>query len=531
MDRNGYFQITNMQDGTYLKIISSEGNGHNAVYEDIVRYLSQFGQFQVNMFELKQKIKENNEDFLFKLDDKNRPPVDESISLSLSAEALKCRCKFFPPSNDGKLMDEDAINKELEKHGVKYGIDVEVIKEFVENRDYGKEYVIANGKAPIQGTDGRIEYFFNREQKLTPKEMDDGTVDFKNLDLISHVKKGDVLATLYKETLGESGFNVLGKEIQPKVVKKVKFSYGRNIELSEDGMSLISTVSGHVTVVDNKIFVSNVMEFNNIDMSTGNIEYDGNVIIKGDIRGGFSIISKGNIDAYGVVENAVLKAEGNIVLRYGIQGGGKGVLKAGGNIIAKFIENSTVEAGGDIQSEAIIHCNASAGGEVNLIGKKGIIVGGIIRATKKVNAKIIGTPMEVDTIIEVGADPTVIDRYHELSKELTKIKKDLSQIVPTITLYQNKRTEGEGLRPEILFRLQELTKIFREKKKLFDEYQEEYIRIQNDLIECDSGCVIASEIAHPGVRIMISDAGLTLRDEKKCCKFCKVDAEVKALTL
>lgn len=531
MDVNGYFQIFNMEDGTYIKIFPPIENGQSVVFEDMIRYLGKLGRFDIDMFDLKQKMKENNEAFLYKVDDQTKPPVEESFTLSISPDVQKCICKFYPPSNDGRFMDMNEIIESLEKHGVKFGIDTSVIRQYIDNRIYGQEYVVANGKEPVQGEDGRIEYTFNTNQKLIPKVLEDGSVDFRNLDLINKVKAGDVLATLYKEKLGESGYTVLGKEIPPKSVTKVKFVYGRNIDLSEDGLNLISNINGHVTLVDKKLVVSNIMELENIDMSTGNIDYEGNVVVKGDIRGGFTITALGNIDAYGIVEGAILKAEGNVILRYGIQGGGKGIIEAGGNVVAKFIENSTVIAGGDLQSEAIIHSKVSAIGDINLIGKKGIIVGGVVRASKKITAKTIGTPMGVDTIIEVGADPKTIDRYHEVNKEIAKIKKEISQIVPTITLYQNKRAEGEYIRPEFLLRLQELTKLFREKKNKFDSLQEEYARIQDDFAESDAGCIIVQDIAYQGVKIMMSDAGLSLREERTHCKFCRVDAEIVSYNL
>ncbi len=531
MERNGYFQLFNLEDGTYIKIFHQTGKGLPVVFDEIIRYLSQLGKFEFDMIELRQKINNSEEDFLYKIDDEKKPPVDESFSVSLSIDGMQGLCKFYPPSNDGKLMDADAIKADLDKHGIKFGIDMNAIKQFTEERIYLKEYVVAVGKLAVQGKDGKVEYNFNREQKIKPKLLEDGTVDFRDLDIINRVKAGDVLARIENEVMGECGYTVLGKEIQPRPVTKVKVSYGKNIKMSDDGTQLLSEINGHVVLIENKLFVSNVMEFKNIDMSTGNINYDGNVIVKGDIRGGFTVTSSGNIDVYGIVEGAALKAEGNIVLRCGIQGGGKGKLEAKGNIVAKFLENSTVIAGGDIQSEALIHCNVSVRGEINLIGKKGLIVGGIVRAAKKITAKTVGTPMGVDTIIEVGTDPETIDRFHELSKEIAKVKKEIMQIVPAISTFQAKRAEGERIKPEVIYKLQELTKVYRGKKEIYDTLQLEYAAIEGSLNNCDNGTVIVNEIVYPGVKIMISDAGLNIRDERKYCKFCKCDAEVKMFPL
>lgn len=166
-----------------------------------------------------------------------------------------------------------------------------------------------------------------------------------------------------------------------------------------------------------------------------------------------------------------------------------------------------------------------------MIGRKGIIVGGTIRATKKITAKNIGTPMGIDTILEVGSDPNTIDRFHELKKNISELRKDMAKIVPTITSYQGKMAEGEHLRPDVIFRLKELSKLFREKKIEYDKLQQEFQIIEMDFMESGNGVIIVNGTAYPGVKMMISDAGYTVRDEKHNCKFYKEEAEVKVITI
>ena len=67
------------------------------------------------------------------------------------------------------------------------------------------------------------------------------------------------------------------------------FRFGRNLVISEDGRKLISQVNGHVILENDKVVVSNVLELVDIDNSTGDIEYNGDVTIKGNILAGFSV--------------------------------------------------------------------------------------------------------------------------------------------------------------------------------------------------------------------------------------------------
>ena len=112
---------------------------------------------------------------------------------------------------------------------------------------------------------------------------DDGSVDFFNLNTMNHVKKDDLLARLTREDPGEYGVNVCGEPVKPRDVKRLKLRYGRNVYVNEDHTEAYCEVNGHVTLVDDKIFVSDVYTAENVDNSTGDINYEGTVKISGNV--------------------------------------------------------------------------------------------------------------------------------------------------------------------------------------------------------------------------------------------------------
>ena len=59
---------------------------------------------------------------------------------------------------------------------------------------------------------------------------------------------------------------------------------------------MISKIDGHVTCVNGKVFVNNVLELENVDVSTGNIEYQGNVIVNNNVINNFSVKAHGDIE-------------------------------------------------------------------------------------------------------------------------------------------------------------------------------------------------------------------------------------------
>ncbi len=364
---------------------------------------------------------------------------------TMSSDLMEMEAVFYPPFEGAGMLDEDEIIKDIQHLGVKNGIKTDVVKDFLAHRRYGHRYVIAVGTAATEGSDGYIEYKFNTELKPTPKMNDDGTVDFHTLENVNHIRKGEVVAVLHPEDRGTPGEDLLGRKVMPKKVKHVIFRHGRDLTVSEDGLQLISSVSGHVTLENDKVFVSNVLEIVDVDNSTGDIDYQGNVNIKGNVLAGFSVKATGDIAVSGIVEGATIVAGGNITFNRGVQGMNRAVIKAGGNIVTKFLESvEQVEAGGSIETDSILHSKVNAKGSIKAAGKKGLIIGGEVRSMTLVEAKVIGNELGTATVIGVGVDPAAKRRLDELQKSLQTMGANKIQLNQIITALRKKQDlEGE----------------------------------------------------------------------------------------
>ena len=104
-------------------------------------------------------------------------------------------------------------------------------------------------------------------------------------------------------------------------------------------------MDGHVALQDGKVVVSSVYTVKDVDMSTGNIVYDGSVEITGSVAANMEVKAGGNVVINGGVESARIIAGGNIIIAKGMNGTGKGYLRAGGDIMVKFLENTRVVTG------------------------------------------------------------------------------------------------------------------------------------------------------------------------------------------
>ena len=140
---------------------------------------------------------------------------------------------------------------------------------------------------------------------------------------------------------------------------------------------MYSDVSGNVTLVSDEVFVSDCYEVPaDVGPSTGDISYDGSINVKGNILTGYKVEASGDIYVNGAVEGATLIAGGKIVLNRGIQGMGKAMMKAEGDVISNFIESANVEAGGKIITDAIMHSNVTAKDSIEVNGRRGMVAGG-----------------------------------------------------------------------------------------------------------------------------------------------------------
>ena len=528
---NGYFQIIPDEKGTKLKIYAPTDSGNPVSTKELSMYLEK----NKVTFDLKAindaVLKSATEDQLILLSLNKTSTISESSFIYSSEDNMKVIARFYPPSEGGRLYDFEGVMSELRLSKVTYGYDENEINSFLENKKYCTDYILARGTPPIEGHDAVIEYKFETSRKIRPKLNEDGTVDFHNLDLVTHCKKGDILAVLTPEYRGECGKDVLGNIIKPHDVKKLKLDYGLNIEINEDKTVIKSMVDGHVSLYGRKVFVSDVYEVENVDNSVGNINYEGSVKINGNVNTNFIVKCKGNIIVKGIVEGAILEADGDIILDRGINGMGKGVLKAGGNIIAKFLENCTASAGGYVETESIMHSTVQAKTEVNVVSRKGFISGSIVHATNKIKVKTLGSLMGSDTEVYVGMDPVIINRYNELQKENENAQKNLKIMLPVIEATKQKIVSGAKFSAEQINSFKALAENVKNLQQKIIENSDEMESLKEQMDSSTDAKVEATGDVLPGTKINISDVTMIIKDKVTYCRFVKERGTVVRKTL
>lgn len=526
-NRNGYFKLDMKDTGVFLVVYSPKGRGKPVDIKEVLAYLEEKNFSEYDLKNVNRVVNTTQESEEVYISEWNGIYENEMMVATVSSDNMLAFCRFYAPSNGGKLMTVEDIVSDLRLQKITVGIQSEEIKRFLEERQYCTDYILAKGIPAVNGVDAKIEYFFNTNPNLKPKKNEDGTVDYHELNTISRVEKGQLLAKLHEAVKGQPGKDVFGTAINARQEKSLKLEFGNNITISEDKTELYSDVTGHASLVNGKVFVSDVYEIPaDVDNATGDVNYDGNVSIKGNVKSGFSVKAKGDIIIDGVVEGAFLSAGGQIIVKRGIHGMNKGKVEAKGNIITKFIENATVVSEGFIESGSILHSQVSAASEVRINGKKGFVTGGVIRAGNLVEAQTIGSEMGTITRIEVGVDPEVKERYNSLQKQITDVHKEMEKMKPALVTYSEKMARKEPVSPEKVIQIQTIAKNYKEKQKELVSMREEFAEIHERIQLETSAKVKVNGSIYQGASIAISDVSYNVKGTISHSKFVKEQGEI-----
>ena len=231
--------------------------------------------------------------------------------------------------------------QEVKEELSKKGIVINLIEQNIQKAVHGdcKDILVARGLEPIHEKDDVIEYRFSVdgiEKKLKEDSM--GNVDFKSIGIVEAVKKGDILAIKHVSKPGRDGVDINGRLLKHKSGKKIRIRAESGCELK--GEKIIATIEGKPYVRNNVFYVYRVYEVrSDVDLTTGNIEFIGDVLIHGNIKEGMKVNAGNSVTINKNIDRAKVEGKGNVsvngnAISSNILGGGQDVTKV------KAIDNS-----------------------------------------------------------------------------------------------------------------------------------------------------------------------------------------------
>jgi hypothetical protein len=515
-----------------LTVYPSSGSGKGVMYEEVLIEIEKNRYKDVNLRSVEIAVKQALGKPVKVGPYQEIPELDPVYELDILGDGVKAILTIKPPKIGGRPVTFEGVMSFLHKREVVAGIKEKAIKEVIEHQRFHIPFVAAEEIPPSPGEDAKIEYKFETDKtKIKLVEDEHGRIDFKRLNLIENVTKGQVVAIKIPAKFGKPGMTVTGKEIPPIMGADVKLPVGKNTEPAEDGNVLIASRDGHVMLSGEKVNVEPIYEIGgDVNLEVGNIYFLGTVIIKGDVADDFEVEAKGDIQVYGGVGKAKLSAGGTISIGEGIKGHGEALIKAKGDVIAKFIENATVEAQGNvIVSDAIMNSHINAGKKVILQGQRwGAIIGGIVRAGSGVEAKEVGCGALTPTVIEVGGPPKAREQLLKLEeaykgdiREFERVKLDIKGI--------REFQKQHGYLPRA--KEKKLAELLRTQERLMKRlrrYNEQKSLLEAKILHSKNESVIVEEMIYPGTRIDLRTDGIDVKDPIKSVILSFVGGKIKS---
>ncbi|MDP8237840.1 MAG: FapA family protein [Candidatus Hatepunaea meridiana] len=342
-----------------------------------------------------------------------------NINITISSDKLKASVTINANSNT--FPSESEIYNYIYKAGITTGIDKTVIEKITTEKHSVDNIVFAEGKPPVKGDEAKLIWYVDLNTSLKPTITDQGKVDFKHLKQCEPVEKDQELVSKLPPTKGIPGTTVTGNTVY-STGDDVELPAGKNTMKSEDGLTLYATIDGFAFWKSNDVHIDNVYHIKgDVDFSTGNVKFDGTVLIDGDVRSGFRVEAGDSIYIGGTVEAAdVYSRNGDVIIQLGVVGKGKAKILANGSLRCGFIQDASIGVRKNVIIERYtINSIISSGAKVMLNQNEGLIRGGKVFADQGIEALVIGSEKNIKT--EIGISGTDLN---ESDPERWNIKKE-----------------------------------------------------------------------------------------------------------
>lgn len=357
------------------------------------------------------------------------PDLDAEVNIYRSRDGLSAWAVIFSPVGKGRELTREMLSHALAGKQIVLGVDQDLLDHLPAREDrYFRLYLLARGVPPAHGRDGSIVDFFPRKVERKYAVNDQNQMDFTTSNLIHNVEEGTTICKIVPPTSGTPGVSVQGEILPARAGKRAEVPKGRNTKLSEDGSCLVAAASGHIIFTGRYFEVRCTLDIaGDVDYSTGNLNYLGDIHILGDVRSGFTVRAMGTIWVDGVIEDTSVEAGGDLIVKGGVQGNGKAVIRAHQNVYVKYLENCSAYIRGDLHSDCVINCEVYCDGAVHVKTGRGVILGGNTHSAEVIEANIVGARTEVRTVVTLGGCPCEDSERREVLQEIQEIERDLQR--------------------------------------------------------------------------------------------------------
>lgn len=294
-------------------------------------------------------------------------------------------------------------------------------------------FIVAHAIEPRHGRDGTITWIVEDD----PAQQD---VAFYDRSSYTMVTAGQVLAQIAPPTNGEDGRDVTGRVLAARNGRCCVIKIGTGVICKENGDVIAENDGALMRSADRVDVVRLISVTGCVDFSTGNIDFEGDVVVHRGVRDRFVIHAGGHVDVRGLVESAAINAGGDVVLRGGMAGRDIGNVRCGGDLEARYLDKVTGSIGRNLTFEReVIGCTLGISGRIE--APMGTIIGGTMTVASSVRVYAIGSDAGTATQIYLGKIPgldeaaanagRIADAFEARHRELSRQRDELRRSVLT----------------------------------------------------------------------------------------------------
>ncbi len=333
----------------------------------------------------------------------------------------------------------------LQQNNIVQTIDYAAVYDFCAAVEMGtamSPVVLAQGVEPIAGVDGRFELSVKTTgDDVEFTEDEDGSVDLRKRNAFTEIEIGQKLGTVYPPQDGINGTDVFGMVVMAPKGAPFELLGGEGVELKFDDRVAFATKSGRALLDKQTVsVVDQLIVSGDVDLSVGDIEFNGFVEVGGDVPDDFDIKATKGVKVGGVIGACHIESVGSVEIA-SMAGKEIGRILCQGDLHATYLNQVTVQCFGDVYvTNEIRNSVVKATGKI--IVERGAIVGGSCVALDGIEAKDLGASSGLRTKVTAGVYFPDVDRFEYLRSQLATINRQSKSI--TTAMVPLKRNLGNN---------------------------------------------------------------------------------------
>ena len=205
----------------------------------------------------------------------------------------------------------DDIKDALKDKKITYGILEDTIRN-VCNEDEVKNVLIAKGVQAIDDTPEKMDILFKDLDQVEERGDTEVKIDYRNRFMLATVHSGQEIAKITPSIKGKDGKDVYGNDVKHKESFAIKFKIGQGCKYENN--KVISTIEGKPYFKSNTFNVHQVYQVEEVNLSTGNINFVADVEVAKTVEEGMEIVSGNTVLVGKNVESAKITASSDVTI-------------------------------------------------------------------------------------------------------------------------------------------------------------------------------------------------------------------------